>query len=130
MPERPTIPAPMHRAVMLEAGHHCAVCGQTSALDVHHIIPWEKVEKHEQANLICLCAVCHRRAGDNEMDRSSLRHYKAHPWVKTRGTPASPAKAGPASGGQGGSRNISIGGNATGNIIIAGDGNVVGDPGA
>ena len=130
MPERPAIPAPMHRAVMLEAGHHCAICGQTSALDVHHIIPWEQVKKHEQANLICLCAVCHRRAGDSEMDRISLRHYKTHPWVKTHGAPASPAKVGPASGGQGGSRNISIGGNATGNIIIAGDGNVVGDPGA
>lgn len=78
----------MSRAVMIEAGHRCAMCGETSALDVHHIIPWEKVQKHEQANLICLCAVCHRRAGDNEMDRGSLRQYKTSPWVKTRGAPA------------------------------------------
>ena len=120
----------MSRAVMLEAGHRCAVCGETSALDVHHIIPWEKVRTHEQANLICLCAVCHRRAGDNEMDRSSLRHYKNHPWVKTHGATAPPDKAKAAPGGQGGSRNISIGANASGNIIIAGDGNVVGGSGA
>jgi hypothetical protein len=118
----------MSRAVMLEAGHRCAVCGETSALDVHHIIPWEKVQKHEQANLICLCAVCHRRAGDNEMDRSSLRHYKTHPWVKTNRAPVPPGKTEP--GGQGGSRNVSIGGNASGNIIIAGDNNVAGGSGA
>jgi 5-methylcytosine-specific restriction endonuclease McrA len=130
MPERPPIPATMSRAVMLEAGHRCAVCGETSALDVHHIIPWEKVKKHEPANLICLCAVCHRRAGDNEMDRSSLRQYKTHPWVKTRGARAPPDKAEPAPVGQDGSRNISIGGNASGNIIIAGDNNVVGGSGA
>jgi hypothetical protein len=130
MPERPPIPATMRRAVMLEAGHRCAVCGETSALDVHHIIPWEQVQKHEQANLICLCAVCHRRAGDNEMDRISLRQYKTHPWVKTHGAPAPPDKAEPAPGGQGGSRNVPIGGNATGNIIISGDGNVVGGSGA
>ena len=128
MPERPAIPATMSRAVMLEAGHRCAVCGETSALDVHHIIPWEKVQKHEQANLICLCAVCHRRAGDNDMDRSSLRHYKTHPWVKTNRAPVPPGKTEP--GGQGGSRNVSIGGNASGNIIIAGDNNVVGGSGA
>jgi hypothetical protein len=47
------------------------------------------VKRHEEANLICLCAICHRRAGDNEMDRSSLRHYKTHPWVETHGAPAS-----------------------------------------
>jgi type I restriction enzyme R subunit len=129
MPKRPTIPAAMSRAVMFGAGHRCAVCGETSALDVHHIIPWEKVQKHEEANLICLCAVCHRRAGDNEMDRSSLRHYKTHPWVKTHGPPAPPCKAERAPDGQGGSRNISIGGDAGGNIIIAGDNNVVGGSG-
>jgi len=75
---RDTIPAELRRAVLIEAGHRCAIprCGH-SDIDVHHIIPWESCKKHEYKNLIALCPNCHRRAHKGEIDRKSLREYKA-----------------------------------------------------
>ena len=75
---RPSIPAELRRRVLVEAGHRCAIptCRHIE-VDVHHIIPWEKCQKHEYENLIALCPNCHRRAHkNNEIDRKSLRLYK------------------------------------------------------
>jgi len=80
MPEsRPSIPAELKRAVLIEAGHRCAIptCRQTT-LNVHHIVPWEKVKEHTFENLIALCANCHQRVHNNEIDRKSLRIYKSN----------------------------------------------------
>lgn len=75
---RPPIPTEMKRAVLVEAGHRCAIprCGQTE-IDIHHITPWEACKKHEYENLIALCPVCHRRAHKGDIDRKSLIEYKA-----------------------------------------------------
>lgn len=75
---RPAIPAEIKRAVLVESGHRCAVprCGETE-LDIHHIIPWETCQKHEYANLIALCVICHRRAHKGDIDKKSLLQYKA-----------------------------------------------------
>lgn len=74
---RPAIPAEIRRAVLVEAGHRCAIprCNQTE-LDIHHIEPWETCKKHEYANLIALCPVCHRRVHNGDIDRKSLHIYK------------------------------------------------------
>ncbi len=74
---RPSIPAEIRRAVLVEAGHRCAIprCGNTE-LDIHHIVPWSKCKTHEYQNLIALCPICHRRAHKKEIDRNSLRQYK------------------------------------------------------
>lgn len=76
--DRPAIPAELKRAILVEAGHRCAIprCGATE-LDVHHIVPWEVCKKHEYSNLIALCPVCHRRAHKEEIDRKALLLYKA-----------------------------------------------------
>lgn len=76
--DRNPIPAELRRAVLVEAGHRCAVprCGHPD-VDVHHIIPWETCKKHEYDNLIALCPNCHRRAHKGEIDRKSLREYKS-----------------------------------------------------
>ncbi|WP_370277569.1 HNH endonuclease [Pontibacterium sp.] len=76
--QRPAIPAEIKRAVLVEAGHRCAIprCGETE-LDIHHIVPWETCQKHEYSNLIALCPVCHRRAHKGEIDRKALLQYKA-----------------------------------------------------
>lgn len=76
---RPPIPAALRRRVLVEAGHRCAIptCRYID-VDAHHIIPWEQCRKHEYENLIALCPNCHRRAGREEIDRKSLRIYKAN----------------------------------------------------
>ncbi|MBN0039347.1 HNH endonuclease [Cellulosimicrobium cellulans] len=74
------IPRPLRRRVYVEAGHRCAIptCRGTSGLEVHHITPWARVKEHEFDNLILLCAVCHRRANDKDIDRKAMKAYKAN----------------------------------------------------
>jgi hypothetical protein len=40
-------------------------------------VPWARCREHLFENLIALCPNCHRRAGAGEIDRKSLRMYKA-----------------------------------------------------
>ena len=77
--QRLPVPAEIRRRVLVEAGHRCAIptCRYIEA-DVHHIIPWEQCQSHEYENLIALCPNCHRRADNGEIDRKSLRLYKAN----------------------------------------------------
>src|SRR5882762_534691 len=98
MNERPPIPADLRRRVLVESGHRCAIhtC-QHPDVDVHHIIPWEQCKKHEYDNLIALCPNCHRRADAGEIDRSSLRLYKARV-VAAFGLPNSSLSPGTANG--------------------------------
>jgi hypothetical protein len=79
MDDRPPIPADIRRRVLVEAGHRCAIptCRHID-VDVHHIIPWSQCHAHEYDNLIAICPNCHRRAGAGDIDRKSLRLYKAN----------------------------------------------------
>ncbi|KAB5624083.1 DUF4163 domain-containing protein [Pseudomonas putida] len=74
---RPAISAELKRAVLVEAGHQCAVptCRHPDT-EIHHIEPWEKCKKHEYHNLIALCPNCHTRVHNGKIDRKSLRAYK------------------------------------------------------
>jgi hypothetical protein len=78
MSSRPAIPEDLRRRILVEAGHRCAIhtCRHPD-VDVHHIVPWETCKDHAYDNLIALCPNCHRRAGSGEIDRKSLRMYKA-----------------------------------------------------
>jgi len=75
---RPSIPAEIKRRVLVEAGHRCAIptCRYIS-VEIHHIVPWESCQAHDYHNLIALCPNCHIRADRGEIDRKSLRIYKA-----------------------------------------------------
>lgn len=45
---------------------------------MHHIVPWQQCKAHKYENLIALCPNCHRRADREDIDRQSLRKYKAN----------------------------------------------------
>ena len=79
MAENRDIPANLARRIKVEAGHRCAIhtCRHIEA-QIHHIIPYRQCQKHEYENLIALCPNCHSRADRNEIDRKSLRIYKAN----------------------------------------------------
>jgi hypothetical protein len=89
MPEgRPDIPAELERAVLLEAGHRCAIptC-RFPRTELAHIVPWEKVKEHRFENLIALCPNCHTRYDRGEIDRKSMQAYKRNlPVVASRYT--------------------------------------------
>jgi hypothetical protein len=76
---RSPIPAELERAILVEAGHRCAIhtCLVSGALDVHHIRPWADCQEHTAANLIALCPTCHRLAHSGKIDRKALLLYKA-----------------------------------------------------
>ena len=77
--QRPPIPAETRRRVLVEAGHRCAIptCRHIDT-EVHHIVPWAKCREHKYENLIALCPNCHSRADQGDIDRKSLRLYKAN----------------------------------------------------
>lgn len=79
MSERPAIPADLRRRVLVEAGHRCAIptCRHID-VEIHHIVDWAKCKTHEYENLIAICPNCHTRAGRGDIDRKSLRIYKAN----------------------------------------------------
>ena len=76
---RKAIPRPLARAVLVEAGHRCAIptCHQTP-VEIAHIVPWEEVKVHEFDNLIALCPNCHTRYDRHEIDRKAIQQYKAN----------------------------------------------------
>ncbi|MGV0813711.1 HNH endonuclease signature motif containing protein [Mycolicibacterium boenickei] len=76
---RPAVPAAIKRAVLIEAGHRCAIptCRQTP-VEIAHIEPWSTVQAHAVENLIALCPTCHTRYDNGDIDRISMRQYKAN----------------------------------------------------
>ncbi|MFD0363477.1 zinc-ribbon domain-containing protein [Nocardia sp. GCM10030253] len=78
MPDRrPPIPRPLRRALLVEAGHRCAITTcRSTPVDFAHIVPWSRVREHAFDNMIVLCPNCHRRFDQGEIDRESMRQYK------------------------------------------------------
>ncbi|MFJ6896849.1 HNH endonuclease [Streptomyces hokutonensis] len=80
MPEgRPAIPTALKRRVLMEAGHRCAIptC-RTVPVELAHITPYAEVRDHTFENLIALCPTCHTRFDRGDIDRPSMRGYKAN----------------------------------------------------
>lgn len=78
---RPVISAEIRRAILVEAGHRCSVCGVPCPLERAHIVAWRRTRDDSPENLVCLCANCHERADQEQWGEKTLREYKAHPWV-------------------------------------------------
>ena len=80
MPDgRPAIPAEIKRRVLMEAGHRCAIptC-RTVPVELAHIEPYADVRSHTFENLIALYPTCHTRYDNGDIDRLSMKGYKAN----------------------------------------------------
>lgn len=78
MSERGHIPNEVVRAVLVEAGHRCAIptCRATTT-EVAHVEPWAQSKDDSFENLIALCPNCHTRYDQKrEIDRLALKMYK------------------------------------------------------
>lgn len=75
---RNAIPADVKRAVLVEAGHRCAIptCRATTT-EIAHIVPWAETQDNSFENLIALCPNCHTRFDQKkEIDRLAVKMYK------------------------------------------------------
>ena len=75
---RDSIPTNVKRAVLVEAGHRCAIptC-RTTTTEIAHIEPWAKTQDNSFENLIALCPNCHTRFDQKkEIDQKSIKMYK------------------------------------------------------
>jgi len=75
---RDTVPAEVKRAVLVEAGHRCAIptCRATTT-EIAHIAPWAETQDNSFENLIALCPNCHTRFDQKkEIDSLSIKMYK------------------------------------------------------
>ncbi len=66
--KRPSIPSRMRRSVLARDEYTCQECSyaeqpgaKPSRLELHHLIPWALCHQHAEANLLTLCADCHKR---------------------------------------------------------------------
>ncbi|MBM4118263.1 HNH endonuclease [bacterium] len=61
-PNRASIPPALRRQVLARDGHRCQApgCRATRFLEVHHREPRRRGGRNSAANLITLCAACHR----------------------------------------------------------------------
>lgn len=72
------VPAATKRAVLVEAGHRCAIptCRATTT-EIAHIVPWEKTQDNSFENLIALCPNDHTRYDQKkEIDQIAVQMYK------------------------------------------------------
>jgi hypothetical protein len=76
--QRDTIPTAIRRAVLVEAGHRCAIptCRATTT-EIAHIVPWAESQDNSFENLIAFCPNCHTRFDQKkEIDRLAVKMYK------------------------------------------------------
>lgn len=76
--ERKPPPAETVRAVLVEAGHRCAIptCRDTTT-EIAHIFAWAETQDDSFENLIALCPTCHTRYDQKkEIDRKAIQMYK------------------------------------------------------
>jgi len=87
-------PKRLEKALYQETGSSCAVCREDDIhlLEVHHIMPFARVKRHDPANMIVLCVKCHAKAKSLEITPDQLYAFKAQlarRTVRAEGQPAS-----------------------------------------
>ena len=76
--KRDAVSAEVKRAVLVEAGHRCAIptCRATTT-EIAHIVLWAKSQDNSFENLIALCPNCHTRFDrKKEIDCMAMKMYK------------------------------------------------------
>ncbi len=69
-------PAGVRRALLVEAGHRCAICQSHGPLEYHHILEWARVRHHDASHMLAACPTCHAKCGNGTIDPKSQRMYK------------------------------------------------------
>lgn len=75
---RKTIPEKVKKKIYQEAGMVCPFCGESNVttFEIHHILPYSEISKHNEENLILLCSNCHAKVTAGEITEAQVLRKK------------------------------------------------------
>lgn len=80
---RPPIPSAVKRAVRKNCYFGCIMCGKP-VFDYDHVIPWNKVQRHDEDNLVLLCRQHHEDKTGGRLSLDRVLYRKENPFNKER----------------------------------------------
>lgn len=69
-------PVAVRRALLVEAGHRCAICEDSAPAQFHHIVEFNRLGHHDRRHMIAICGTCHHKCTIGMIDRRSQEQYK------------------------------------------------------
>ncbi len=68
-------PVKVRRALLIEARHRCAICGEATPIEFHHIIEFSKVGHYDVRHMLALCPTDHTLC-NGHIDQKAQYEYK------------------------------------------------------
>lgn len=81
--KRPEIPRAIKRKVRQRCYFGCVHCGNP-IIEYHHIVPWSKVQRHEEKNLTILCSNCHKKVTNRLVSDKQVIEWNNNPYNKNK----------------------------------------------
>jgi len=69
-------PVKVCRELLLEARHGCAICGESTIVEFHHIIDFSSIGHYDTAHMLALCPTHHGMCTIGKIDRIAQYKYK------------------------------------------------------
>ncbi|MCB2178940.1 HNH endonuclease [bacterium] len=69
-------PVSVCRELLVEANHRCAICGDSSPLQYHHIIEFSTIKHHDPKHMLAICGTDHAKINRGEIDIKAQQMYK------------------------------------------------------
>lgn len=69
-------PVAVRRELLIEAKHRCAICGEKSIIEFHHIIDFSKVQHYDTKHMIALCPTDHALCTKGRIDKTTQYKFK------------------------------------------------------
>jgi len=69
-------PVKVRRELLVEARHSCAICGETTPIEYHHIIEFSKLGHYDSRHMLALCPTHHAMCTLGRIDTQEQYEYK------------------------------------------------------
>ena len=89
-------PVSVCRELLVEAKHSCAICGEKSTIEFHHIIDFSSLKHYDTKHMIALCPTHHALCTMGKIDQASQYIYKGKLGNNNIGDPSFIYSIGPA----------------------------------
>jgi hypothetical protein len=89
-------PIAVRRELLIEARYSCAICGEKSVLEFHHIIDFSSLQHYDTKHMIALCPTDHALCTMGRIDKASQYIFKENLKKNNIGDPSFIYSIGPA----------------------------------